>query len=59
MAACRRFASSVYVSKQAIAATRIQRVWRARFSPLRLATLASKFLTFGVGIPVNSVRGVR
>lgn len=56
MSACRRFNTSVYISKQAMAATRIQRVWRGRFRALRTVALASRFLTRGVGIPVSSVR---
>ena len=55
-AATEYFASSLRISRKAIAATRVQRVWRGSFQSKRLLVLAERFMTPGVGVPANFVR---
>lgn len=55
-AATEYFASSLRISSKAIAATRVQRVWRGSFQSRRLSVLAERLMTPGIGVPMNYVR---
>ena len=53
------FASSLLISKQAMAATRVQRVWRNNFSNLLTTNFAQEFLKPGVGATIEYVKSIR
>ena len=53
------FASSSRISASAMAATRIQRVWRSTFSHLLTLQFALKFLEREVGVQIEYVKYIR
>ena len=53
------FASSPLISSDAMAATRIQRVWRSNFSHALTKYLAADFLRPNGGITIEYVKSIR
>ena len=53
------FASSTLISRHAMAATRIQRVWRSTFSKCLTKQFATEFLKPTVGVTIDYVKSIR
>ena len=50
--------SSTLISREAMAATLIQTVWKTKFKHITIKALATKFLDPAYGTPINWVKSV-